>query len=163
MDITNEQWQRIAKFIPKPKAQPGKSGRPPQNPRDVLNGILWILRTGAQWTDLPQWYPPKSTCHRYFQQWNKSGVFAKILTALARDLKERGIEMIAPHKYNRCQASTQDGRALRRYRKRWKIERLFTWLQNFRRLVVRYEYHLENFLAMIRLGCIVILLRRVLG
>jgi transposase len=90
MDITNEQWQRIAKFIPKPKARPGKSGRPPQNPRDVLNGILWILRTGAQWSDLPDRYPPKSTCHRYFQQWNKSGVFAKILTALARDLKKRG-------------------------------------------------------------------------
>jgi transposase len=90
MDITKEQWQRIAKFIPKPKAQPGKSGRPPQNPRDVLNSILWILRTGAQWSDLPDRYPPKSTCHRYFQQWNKSGVFAKILTALARDLKERG-------------------------------------------------------------------------
>jgi len=90
MDITNEQWQRIAKFIPKPKAQPGKSGRPPQNPRDVLNGILWILRTGAQWSDLPERYPPKSTCHRYFQHWNKLGVFAKILTALARDLKERG-------------------------------------------------------------------------
>jgi len=90
MDITNEQWQRIAQFIPKPKAQPGKSGRPPQNPRDVLNGILWILRTGAQWSDLPDRYPPRSTCHRYFQQWNKSGVFIKILTALAQDLKDRG-------------------------------------------------------------------------
>ena len=90
MDITNEQWQRIATFIPKPKAQPGKSGRPPQEPRDVLNGILWILRTGAQWADLPDRYPPKSTCHRYFQQWSKSEVFAKILTELALDLKERG-------------------------------------------------------------------------
>ena len=90
MDITNEQWQRIAQYIPRPKAQPGKSGRPPQDRRDVLNGILWILRTGAQWGDLPRRYPPKSTCHRYFQQWNKSGVFAKILTALAQDLKKRG-------------------------------------------------------------------------
>ena len=90
MNITNEQWQRIAKFIPEPKAQPGKSGRPPQDPRDVLNGILWILRTGAQWKDLPERYPPKSTCHRYFQLWNKSGVFVKILTALAQDLKKRG-------------------------------------------------------------------------
>jgi transposase len=90
MELTNEQWQRIAKFIPKPKAQPGKSGRPPQNPRDVLNGILWILRTGTQWADLPARYPPRSTCHRYFQQWNKLGVFARILTALAKDLKKRG-------------------------------------------------------------------------
>jgi transposase len=90
MKLTNEQWQRIAKFIPKPKALPGKSGRPPQDPRDVLNGILWILRTGAQWSELPRRYPSKSTCHRYFQQWNKSGVFIKILTALAQDLKKRG-------------------------------------------------------------------------
>ena len=77
--------------------------------------------------------------------------------------KERGVEMIAPHKVNRIKAATQDGRSLRRYKKRYKVERLFAWLQNFRRLVVRYEYHLENFLAMIRLGCIIILLRRVLG
>jgi len=90
MDITKEQWQRIAQYIPKPKAQPGKSGRPPQEPQNVLNGILWILRTGAPWADLPERYPPRSTCHRRFQQWTESGVFAKILTALAQDLKERG-------------------------------------------------------------------------
>jgi transposase len=90
MDLTNEQWQKIKKFVPKPKAGPGKSGRPPQKPRAVLNGILWILRTGAPWGDLPERYPPKSTCHRRFQEWTESGVFAKILTALAKDLKERG-------------------------------------------------------------------------
>ena len=77
--------------------------------------------------------------------------------------KERDVEMIAPHKSNRRSQPTQDGRPLRRYKKRWKVERLFAWLQNFRRLVVRYEYHLKNFLAMVQLGCIVILLRRVLG
>lgn len=77
--------------------------------------------------------------------------------------EERGVEMIAPHKGNRRKTVTQDGRVLRRYRKRWKVERLFAWLQNFRRIVVRYEYHLKNFLAMVQLGCIVILLRRVLG
>ncbi|MFC1812604.1 transposase, partial [Thermodesulfobacteriota bacterium] len=54
---------------------------------------------------------------------------------------------------------TQDGRKLRRYRRRWKVERLFAWLQNFRRLVVRYEYHAENFLGMVLLGCAKILLR----
>ena len=77
--------------------------------------------------------------------------------------KERGVEMIAPHKKNRVKLNSQDGRVLRRYRKRWKVERLFAWLQNFRRLVVRYEYHLKNFLSMVQLGCIIILLRRVLG
>jgi transposase len=81
----------------------------------------------------------------------------------ARLAEERNIELIAPHRGGRRKPPTQDGRPLRRYRRRWKIERLFAWLQNFRRLVVRYEYHLNNFLAMIQLGCIVILLRRVLG
>jgi transposase len=80
-----------------------------------------------------------------------------------RLVEGRGIAMIAPHRENRLRAPTQDGRALRRYKRRWKIERLWAWLQNFRRIVVRYEYHLKNFLAMIQLGCIVILLRRVLG
>jgi len=72
---------------------------------------------------------------------------------------ERGIEMIAPHRKGRKKIKTQDGRKLRRYRKRWKVERLFAWLQNFRRLVVRYEYHAENFLALVQLGCSIILLR----
>jgi len=74
-------------------------------------------------------------------------------------LEERNIELIAPHKRNRKKQHTQDGRRLRRYRRRWKVERLFAWLQNFRRLVVRYEYHVENFLALVQLGCSIILLR----
>jgi len=70
--------------------------------------------------------------------------------------------MIAPHRGNRKKPATQDGRPLRRYRRRYKVERLFAWLQNFRRLVVRYEYHQENFLGFVHLGCILILLRRYL-
>ena len=72
---------------------------------------------------------------------------------------ERGVEMIAPHRKGRKKPNIQDGRKLRRYRRRWKVERLFAWLQNFRRLIVRYEYHVDNFLAMVQLGCIKILLR----
>ncbi len=74
-------------------------------------------------------------------------------------LRERGIEMIAPHRRNRKKKKTQDGRKLRRYKRRWKIERLFAWLHNFRRLVIRYERRAENYLGFVRLGCIVILLR----
>jgi transposase len=69
-----------------------------------------------------------------------------------------GTELIAPNKVNR-QVPTQDGRPLRRYRKRWKIERLFAWLFNFRRLVVRYEYHAENFQGFVHLAATIILLR----
>ncbi len=78
---------------------------------------------------------------------------------LDAELKTEGIEMIAPHKSNRVKAATQDGRALRRYRRRWKIERLNAWLQNFRRIATRFDYHAENYLGFVHLGCIKILLR----
>jgi transposase len=68
-----------------------------------------------------------------------------------------GIEMIAAHRKNRRR--TQDGRPLRRTKRRWKIERLFAWLHNSRRLVTRWEYHVDNFLGMIQLACARILLR----
>ena len=76
----------------------------------------------------------------------------------ARLAKQR-IAMIAPHRANRIRPATQDGRQLRRYRRRWKVERLFAWLHNFRRLVTRYEYKLENFTGFVHLACIVIIMR----
>lgn len=77
---------------------------------------------------------------------------------LDTELGSYGIELISPHRSNR-KNRTQDLRRLRRYRRRWKIERLFAWLQNFRRLVVRYERYAENFLGMLNLACCIILLR----
>ena len=80
---------------------------------------------------------------------------------LAEALAAEGIELIAPHRARR-RVPRQDGRPLRRYRRRWKVERLFAWLQNFRRLVIRYEHDVLNFLGFVHLGCIVILMRRYL-
>lgn len=74
--------------------------------------------------------------------------------------EKRGIELIAPHKNNRNRPPTQDGRPLRRYARRWKVERLFAWLHNYRRIVVRYERYLENFQAFVQLACMMILLRQ---
>jgi transposase len=219
----------------------------------VLNGILWILRTGAPWADLPDRYPSYQTCHRRFQQWVRLGVLRSILETLAQALSDHGyldlqetfidgsfapakqggacvgktkrgkgskimviadrhglpvavhvesatphevtlvhatlarrfvsqlpvrligdnayesdrldaelacdgVELIAPHRRTRVQR-TQDGRPLRRYQRRWKVERLFAWLQNFRRIVVRYERSAENFLGMLYLASCLILLR----
>ena len=75
-------------------------------------------------------------------------------------LARRGIELIAPHRRNRKKPRTQDGRKLRRYRRRWKVERTFAWLANFRRLVVRWERHLTIYLAFFHLACLLITLRR---
>lgn len=75
-------------------------------------------------------------------------------------LSDYGTEVIAPHRDGRRKDTrTQDGRALRRYRKRWRVERFFAWLNNYRRLVVRWEYHAENYLGFLHLACLIILLR----
>lgn len=73
-------------------------------------------------------------------------------------MENYGIEMISPNREGRI-TLTQDGRPLRRYLKRWKIERLFAWLFNFRRLVVRYEYHATNYQGFVHLAAVIILLR----
>jgi transposase len=78
---------------------------------------------------------------------------------LDAELKEQGIEMIAPHRRNRKKPATQDGRVLRRYKRRWKIERVFAWLQNFRRLLVRQERKVKNFLGFLHLAAIKMYLR----
>jgi transposase len=89
-DLSDEQWKVLNRLIPKPKRRSDGRGRPWKNSRSVLNGILWVLRTGAPWADLPEAYPSFQTCHRRFQQWVRSGVMREILEALALDLKHRG-------------------------------------------------------------------------
>ena len=79
---------------------------------------------------------------------------------LDKILKKRKVNLIAPHKTNRKKEKTQDGRQLRRYCKRWKIERLFAWIQNYRKCVTRYEVHVENYLGFIQLACIIILTKQ---
>ncbi|WP_200907056.1 IS5 family transposase [Desulfatitalea tepidiphila] len=257
MELTNEQWKRIEPILLSSALTKDPRGRPARDPREVLNGILWIMRTRAPWKDLPQRYPPYQTCHRRFQQLVKQGVSRRIAQELLEDLNERGksditeafidvsfapvkkgcllspktkrdkgtkimaiadaaglpvaafvesasphevklvedtidssftqyapdkligdksydsdkhndqlldergVEMIAPHRKVRKKPNTQAGRKLRRYRRLWGRSSVcsFGWLQNYRRLIVRYEYHVENFLAMVQLGCIKILLR----
>ncbi len=92
MKLTDEQWLAVEPFIPaKERRAPGrKGGRPWRSAREVLDGILWVLRTGAPWADLPGRYPSYQTCHRRFQRWIKTGVFPKLLAALRRDLEKRG-------------------------------------------------------------------------
>jgi transposase len=82
---------------------------------------------------------------------------------LRERLKKRGIELIVPHRCNRKKAPTQDGRPLRRYARRWIVERTNAWLQNFRRLVVRYERSAVIFLGLIHMACAIIVLKRVFG
>jgi transposase len=90
MDLTDAQWAILEPLLPKPRVRRDRRGRPWRDPRDVLNGILWVLRTGAPWKDLPDRYPSYQTCHRRFQRWVENGTLRRVLKALARDLYARG-------------------------------------------------------------------------
>lgn len=252
--LSDEQWERIRGHFPEENIPEGRPGRKPVPTRRVLEAVLWILNTGAQWHMLPQSYPNYKTVHRRFQQWCAQQVLREVLKDLANGLRERGvidereafidatfasakggggeigptkrgkgvkimaivdrhglplsvsthaanhhevtlvqlsfdfymieakpehligdkaydsdrldeqlkqqgIEMIAPHRANR-HLKTQDGRALRRYARRWLVERFFAWLQWKRRLLVRWEYYAENFLGLVQLASITMLLKR---
>src|SRR3954464_12045143 len=88
-ELTDEQWAILGPLIPEPPRREDGRGRPWRDTREVMNGVLWILRSGARWQDLPERFPPYQTCHRRFQQWVREGM-RKVLEALAQDLKERG-------------------------------------------------------------------------
>ena len=89
MDLTDAQWALLEPLF-RPKRRADGRGRPWQDTRAVLNGVFWVLRTGAPWHDLPRRYPPYQTCHRRFQQWQRTGLLTRLLQKLAEDLRDRG-------------------------------------------------------------------------
>ena len=89
MDITDAQWAILEPLF-RPKRRADGRGRPWQDTRAVLNGVFWVLRTGAPWHDLPSRYPSYQTCHRRFQFWQRSGLLTRLLQTLAEDLRDRG-------------------------------------------------------------------------
>ncbi len=88
-ELTDEQWKLFEPSFDKPPVVATR-GRPRRSDREIMNGVLWILRSGARWADLPERFPPYQTCHRRFQEWVKDGRLKKVLETLARDLLERG-------------------------------------------------------------------------
>jgi len=254
--LTDEQWERIREHFPEEHIPAERPGRKSIAVRRVLEAVLWILNTGAQWHMLPQSYPNYKTVHRRFQQWCQNEVLRAALTDLANTLREQspidesecfidatfasakgggdqigptrrgkgvkimaivdrhglplavsthaanhhevtlvqlsfdfymieakpknligdkaydsdqlneelrqeGIEMISPHRSNRLMHThAQDGRRLRRYQRRWIVERFFAWMQWHRRLLVRWEYYPRNFLGFVQIAAMCILLKQ---
>lgn len=88
-EVTDEQWLLIADLFPwQPPGRQG--GRPKAHPRDCLEGILWVLRSGARWKDLPDDFPSYPTCWRRFREWTESGVLAEAWERLLQKLDEAG-------------------------------------------------------------------------
>jgi transposase len=87
-EVMDEQWELVDPLIPIKSA---RTGRPPRDRRQMLNGIFWILGTGAPWRDLPERFGPWQTVYRYFSEWRRDGVFARIIEALQIKLDEGGL------------------------------------------------------------------------
>ena len=85
-DIDDAAWEAIRDCIPERRVM----GRPPRDPRQVLNGVLWILRTGAPWRDLPECYGPWPTVYYRFRVWEREGVIDSILRKLQKRLNAEG-------------------------------------------------------------------------
>ena len=101
-------------------------------------------------------------CHCSTSHWPKRLLYDKVADAdwLRKTLAGRGIELICPHGKNRTKPPLQDGRSLRRYTRRYKIERSISWLQRFRRLITRWEYYPDLFQGFVHLGCLYTVLQR---
>jgi transposase len=84
-DLTNRQWEKLEPLLPK-----SRRGRPREDDRRIVNGILWVLRTGAPWRDLPERYGPWSTVHTRFRRWREAGVWEAILAAVQSEADEVG-------------------------------------------------------------------------
>lgn len=85
--LTDEQWELVRPHIPLSNA---RTGRPPRDPREMLDAILWILVTGAPWRDLPAAFGPWETAYYYFTHWQHKGIFARMVESLQLKLDEDG-------------------------------------------------------------------------
>ena len=90
-ELTDEQWLLVEPHIPRSKATRKKGGRPRRDPRRMLDGIMWVLATGAPWRDLPERFGPWQTVYDHFRKWRKSGVFTRIIEALQIKLDRKGL------------------------------------------------------------------------
>ena len=142
MDLTDEQWRAVETILPEDPVRADKRGRPWSDRRTVFNGVLWILRTGAPWQDLPERYGPHQTVHRRFQSWVRTGVLEQVLLAVAQDLKDRGgLDLsecfidgtFAPAKKGGAASGKQNaGKAL----KSWQLRTAMVFLSPFERRVL---------------------------
>lgn len=81
-DINDEEWQRVTPLLPELRPRSELRGRPLANTRSVLNGVLWVMYSGATWSAMPRKYPSYQTCHRRFKAWHESGVLKRVMNEL---------------------------------------------------------------------------------
>ena len=159
-ELTDHEWVVIKPMLPnKPR------GVPRVNDRRVLNGIFWVLRSGAPWRDLPEAFGPYTTCYNRFVRWRRAGVWGKIMNALAGAydadwiralVRQHGAWANIPPKRNRTEALCFSPYL---YRARNLVERFFNKIKHCRRVATRYDKLAANYLAFVQLASIRLWLR----
>src|ERR687894_374036 len=153
-ELTDEEWATLEPLLP--PSRPA-TGRPNKNHRTILNGILWILRTGAPWRDLPERYGSWRTVYSRFRRWQQAGVWDRVLRALQSTaairnwLAQREIEAVIPKRENEMGPKQYDREA---YRERTIVERTINRLKRYRRIATRYEKLAASYLALVTIACI---------
>ena len=137
--LSDEQWAKIEPLLPTLRSR----GRPWADNRGVVEGILWVLKTGARWRDLPKEYPSASTCWRRLGQWEKQGVWLKVWRQFLCELDQRGKldwsesfldGSFAPAKKG-ASASAKPSGAKARSGWWWSTAKVFLWEANWSRPV----------------------------
>ena len=107
-ELTDAEWERLKPYFP--ERQMGDKGRPRREPREILNGIFWIARSGAAWRDLPERYGPYSTVYKRFREWSKSGLIEKIFHELGEDADLQDISIDSSYiKAHKASAGAERG------------------------------------------------------
>jgi transposase len=137
MDLTQNQWGLLEPLLQDCIPPKQVSGRPRRHDREIINGILWVCRTGAPWKDMPARYPPYQTCHRRFQEWVDTDTWSEILATLAADLKKRGKIDVSEAFIDGSFASAKKGaqvlgkRSGERVQRSWQSETAMVFLSPF--------------------------------
>src|ERR687883_51365 len=171
-DLTDEQWEVLSPLLPAPQWHPGGPGRPPCDRRRVINGILYVNKTGCQWRMLPKDFGPWETVYGYFRRWRRAGVWQRVMTELRQverrchgRLAEPSAGAIDSQSVKTATQSQDVGfdrhkKIKGRKRHRWVVERTFAWLLNYRRHRCDYETLTATSEAMIQISMIHLLLKR---
>ena len=91
-ELSNNSWNRLKQLLPKPKKKEGQAGRPPTELRDIINGILYVLRSGGSWRMLPNDYPAWQTVYGYFNSWSKAHLWEKINSHLVKQVRKKTLK-----------------------------------------------------------------------
>ncbi len=132
--VTDEQWEKIKPLIP-PRPPRPKGGCPPADDRACFEGILWVLKTGARWRDLPDEYPDPSTCWRRLKDWHEAGVIKDMWRAFLSELDQEGIldweESFVDATFIPAKKGARPSEKRREARERstwwWSMARVFLW------------------------------------